>query len=218
MDILMVCSRCWVLFLIQDVALRAYADKSWLNIMALSTAITGREVIGFTNQPWLWVYSGTGLYGSYFRVWWAVCQRETGVGIKGASSFCLRKTREKIHRERVDPKTCMPCQILWLLGEPDWNTSAPFSFIWLNCPFHRLWPCCFYQPFSFHIFLWCGTCASKKYILNISISSYVVVFSLVERVLLSHTEVDDKACVCVCVCGPGWEEKAKENLLPVFLS
>lgn len=35
--------------------------------MALNTAITDREVIGFTNQPWLWVYCGTGLYGSYFR-------------------------------------------------------------------------------------------------------------------------------------------------------
>lgn len=74
MAILKIRLRCWVLFLMQDVVLRAYADKNWLNIMALSAAITGREVIGFTNQPWLWVYSGTGLYGSYFRVWWAICQ------------------------------------------------------------------------------------------------------------------------------------------------
>lgn len=64
----MFCLGCWVLFFMQDVALRAYAHKSWLNIMALSWAITGREVIGFTNQPWLWVCSGTRLYGSYFRL------------------------------------------------------------------------------------------------------------------------------------------------------
>lgn len=75
MVIYMICPRSWMSFLVEPVALRAYADNSWLNIMALNTAITDREVIGFTNQPWLRVYSGTGLYGSYFRDWWAVCQR-----------------------------------------------------------------------------------------------------------------------------------------------
>lgn len=72
-------------FLAPAVALRAHADNSWLNIMALNTAITDREVIGFTNQPWLRVYSGTGLYGSYFRDWWAVCQRG---GLVVTKSWC----------------------------------------------------------------------------------------------------------------------------------
>lgn len=50
--------------------------------MALNTAITHREVIGFTNQPWPWVYGGTGLYGSYFRDWWAVCQSEAWLNVE----------------------------------------------------------------------------------------------------------------------------------------
>lgn len=59
-------------FTVAAVGLRTYADSSWLNIMELNTAITDRAVIGFTNQPRLQVYSGTGLYGSYFRGCWAV--------------------------------------------------------------------------------------------------------------------------------------------------
>lgn len=74
----MFCRGCFVLFSVQDVALRAYAHKSWLNIMALSWAITGREVIGFTNQPWLWVWSGTRLYGSYFRLVGSMSDRGLG--------------------------------------------------------------------------------------------------------------------------------------------
>lgn len=65
-------------FTLEAVALRTHADNSWINIMALSTAITDREVIGFTNQPWLWVYRGIGLCGSYFTDWCAVCQRRLG--------------------------------------------------------------------------------------------------------------------------------------------
>lgn len=80
-------------FLAPAVALRAHADNSWLNIMALNTAITDREVIGFTNQPWLRVYSGTGLYGSYFRDWWAVCQRG---GLVVTKSWCRRESQRSI--------------------------------------------------------------------------------------------------------------------------
>lgn len=73
-----ICSGWWLSFTLEAVALRTHADNSWINIMALSTAITDREVIGFTNQPWLWVYRGIGLCGSYFTDWCAVCQRRLG--------------------------------------------------------------------------------------------------------------------------------------------
>lgn len=105
--------------------------------MALNTAITDREVIGFTNQPWLRVYCGTGLYGSYFSDWWAAC-RIGGLGgneklvQEGVSEqrLCSRFASEKPVEIRytekgwiLKPKCPKQCQIL-ALGVK-WTVHCP---------------------------------------------------------------------------------------------
>lgn len=115
-------------------ALRAYADKNGLNIMALNTAITGREVIGFTNQPWLWVFIGTGLHWSYFTDCWAVCQRQ---GLMVTRNWCwsifleaLEKLEKKIHKTGWLLKSVYPCLLnIIALGERNQSLFVLFGEI-----------------------------------------------------------------------------------------
>ncbi len=150
----MICPRCWMSFLVEAVALRAYADNSWLNIMALNTAITDREVIGFTNQPWLRVYSGTGLYGSYFRGWWAVCQTGSLVVTR---NWCRRESQRSIWAVLLPQRNWWRENTQWILNpvcpkqglikyyssQVKWTEilALLFAFLWLKLPFSPSWPC-----------------------------------------------------------------------------
>lgn len=126
----MFCLGCWVLFFMQDVALRAYAHKSWLNIMALSWAITGREVIGFTNQPWLLVCSGTRVYGSYFRLVGSLSDR----GLGGNEKLAL-ESKELRSEDKLEGKdTLIEWNLYAFSGIAEENQTEMLVFFFLCLP------------------------------------------------------------------------------------
>lgn len=189
-------------FLVQAMALRAYADNSWLNIMALNTAITDGEVIGFTNRPWLGVYSGTGLYGSYFRDWWAVCQRGGLVVTRNWWSLCLREaSQENTH---INSETCISHTVFFTYyGWNGLNTNISFLVIWLNSQ-------CACSSLSTYVEL-----LPLKHVFKTSIFILFSCFLPCRQIkfLLTH-----RKSMIKCVCWWDWVGgNAEENLPPVFL-
>lgn len=201
----------WVPFTVEAVALRTYADNSWLNIMELNTAITDRAIIGFTNQPRLQVYSGTGLYGSYFRSCWAVHYWRLGVNKN------LLNVREAHHlpfsfTKKVILEIFFPYDIQWNILFDVWLFFFARNWHFHSCDLEFLW------PFSFRLPLLPSALHVKPTSFKPLFCTYLLFIvwllpPMLTNKILCNKEVDDKGCVCLWDWVGGI---AKESLFAAF--
>ncbi len=110
-----------------------------------------------------------------------------------------------IHGEMAGHWTCVSDKVLLRIRA-----------LWWDGLFPCLWPCLLLvHPVPLCAILSISACETRN--LYIYISFCLVFFYLSCRqikILLTHTEVDDKVweCVCLCVSESGWEEKLKRSL------